>query len=657
MTATRDNYREILEDICTSVISEYAPEVDRDGAFPGHSIAALKEARLLGAVSAPEVGGLGLGHRGAAAIVERVARECGSTAMVVTMHFSGTAVLEAHAPETIRAAAARGDHLSTLAFSEATSRSQFWAPTSTASGHNGTVVLNAHKSWVTSANRAAAYVWSSRPMEADGLSTLWLVPSNADGLTIQGAFDGMGLRGNDSLPIVVSRCEVVESIRHAGSGRWGLTSTPCWGIVLPMFSVCNAACSVGLMQAAVARAAAHAANTRYEHTGGPRWQTRATTRYYIARMKVMADSAHTLLFDTVDALENGREDAVLRVLECKAAAGDTATQVLEPGNAGVWRGRISQRGGRGAILPGRPRRRRDGSHHRHPSGFHRQGCLRHGVVRMSRKRHATHGAPVAYDAKVVTIWEGFRDYFRQRGLDFDFVLYSNYERQVESHLAGHVDVAWNSPLAWLQAKAGAERQERRAEAICMRDTDRDLTSVIVVKDSAPVDSLEDLSGKRIGLGAKDSPQANLIPLQHLAEAGLHDGAENRDRCLRPAGGQARGPHRRGKRGGQGRCCAAKWMLPCIIDGNYLAFTQEGTLSPGSARVVSRTAPYDHCNFTIFDDAPADLIAQFRELLLEMSYVDPQVRPLLDLEGLTPVVARAHQRLCATGRRRRPFRLH
>lgn len=327
MTATTANYRETLEEICNSVISLNAPEVDRNGAFPSESVSALKEAGLLGAVSAPEVGGLGLGHRGAATIVERIARECGSTAMVVTMHFSGVAVLEVHAPEAVRAAAARGDHLSTLAFSEATSRSQFWAPTSTASRRNGSVVLNAHKSWVTSANRATAYVWSSQPMEADGLSTLWLVPSNAAGLSVQGSFDGMGLRGNDSLPVAAQEVKVEPS---AMLGADGGGFDAMLGIVLPMFSVCNAACSVGLMQAAVARTAAHAAGAKYEHTGAALSDS-ATTRNYIARMKVMADSAHTLLFDTVDALENGREDAALRVLECKAAAGETATQALDLG--------------------------------------------------------------------------------------------------------------------------------------------------------------------------------------------------------------------------------------------------------------------------------------------------------------------------------------
>ena len=251
---------------------------------------------------------------------------------------------------------------------------------------------------------------------------------------------------------------------------------------------------------------------------------------------------------------------------------------------------------------------------------------------MSRNETLLMGA-VAYDAKVVTIWEGFREYFAKRGLDFDYVLYSNYERQVESHLAGHIHVAWNSPLAWLQAKAGAEKLGRSAEAICMRDTDRDLTSVVIVRQDSGINTLEDLDGKRVGLGAQDSPQANLIPLNHLAEAGLR-GSETMETIAFDLLVGKHGDHIGGEREAVQALLRGEVDAACIIDGNYLAFSQEGALPPGSARVISRTAPYDHCNFTIFDGAPADSIAVFRELLLGMSYSDPQVRPLLDLEGLT-----------------------
>src|SRR4029450_7426899 len=85
---------------------------------------------------------------------------------------------------------------------------------------------------------------------------------------------------------------------------------------------------------------------------------------------------------------------------------------------------------------------------------------------------------VAYDQKVVPIWDGFLQYFRARGLSFDYVLFSNYERQVEAQIRGSIHVAWHSPLAWLQPERIAANLGRRAEAIAMRDTDQDLRSVV-----------------------------------------------------------------------------------------------------------------------------------------------------------------------------------
>jgi ABC-type phosphate/phosphonate transport system substrate-binding protein len=122
---------------------------------------------------------------------------------------------------------------------------------------------------------------------------------------------------------------------------------------------------------------------------------------------------------------------------------------------------------------------------------------------------------VAYDPKVVTIWDGFQAYFDRRGLAFDYILYTTYERQVEALFAGHIHVAWNSPLAWLEAERIAGKLGQRAEAICMRDTDRDLISVIVSRGDGPVHTPGDLKGRRVAVGAKDSPQATLIPLYHL----------------------------------------------------------------------------------------------------------------------------------------------
>jgi phosphonate transport system substrate-binding protein len=93
-----------------------------------------------------------------------------------------------------------------------------------------------------------------------------------------------------------------------------------------------------------------------------------------------------------------------------------------------------------------------------------------------------------------------------------------------------------------------------------------------------------------------------------------------------------GDHIGGERDAVKALVAGEVDAACVIDGNRLAFARDGPFAPDALRVVLQTAPYDHCNFTVLDGAP-NTIARFRELLLAMSYSDPEVRPLLDLEGL------------------------
>jgi alkylation response protein AidB-like acyl-CoA dehydrogenase len=318
-------YLETLEKISVEVIRPAAVEIDRTGAFPRESMQALGQGRLLGLISAQEVGGTGQGLRAAALVIERVAQECASTAMVLCMHYAGTAVIEAHGPLVVRQAIASGRHITTLAFSEKGSRSQFWVPVSTAAGHNGTVNLDAAKSWVTSAGQADSYVWSSRPLGAEGASTLWLVPADAAGLSIAGTFDGLGLRGNASNPITAEKVAVERS---AMLGPDGGGFDIMMSIVLPYFQIMNAAFSIGTMEAATRKAAQHIAGTKFEHLGNS-LSDLPTVRAYLARMRIKTDMARALLLDTLVAVENGRENTLLRVLEVKAAAGEASTEVTD----------------------------------------------------------------------------------------------------------------------------------------------------------------------------------------------------------------------------------------------------------------------------------------------------------------------------------------
>ncbi len=252
-------------------------------------------------------------------------------------------------------------------------------------------------------------------------------------------------------------------------------------------------------------------------------------------------------------------------------------------------------------------------------------------MRVSFAKDAFVLGAVAYDPKVVTIWEGFRTWFGTQGLALDFVLFSNYERQVQALLDGEIDVAWNSPLAWIETERAATRRGRNAKAIAMRDTDCDLSSVIVVRTDSPIRTVADLRGRTVAVGASDSPQATLIPLVHLQrESGLAPGKDFEIRRNEVMVGM-HGDHVGGERDAARQLVAGEVDAACVIDGNHLAFSREGTFPKGTTRVLSQTGPYDHCNFSVLDDGPKS--RRFTELLLGQRYDDPVVRPLLDLEGL------------------------
>ena len=197
---------------------------------------------------------------------------------------------------------------------------------------------------------------------------------------------------------------------------------------------------------------------------------------------------------------------------------------------------------------------------------------------------------VAYDPKVVTIWEGFKSYFARQGLAMDYILYSNYERQVEALLAGHIHVAWNSPLAWVRAHRMAAARGEEVEAIAMRDSDRDLTSVVVVRADGPIKTVEDLKGWALAVGAVDSPQATLLPLSHLRSLGLdpeHDIVVQYNNVLVGK----HGDHIGGERDAAKALVSGEANAAALLEANYNAFMGDGTLPAGTTRILTRTGRF------------------------------------------------------------------
>ena len=227
--------------------------------FRRRGIDALGEVGILG-LTVAEPFGAGRNLADAVDVVRRLAEVCGSTAMVVLMHYSAAAVLDQYVDEDVRKAIGSGRHLTTLAFSEAESRSHFWVPVSKATRISGGIRLDAKKSWITAAGEVDSYVWSSRPVLGDGAMSLWIVPADAPGLSAPGRFEGLGLRGNGSVPIEATGV-VVPDQAAPWWRRAGLDIA--LQVVLRWFLDLSGAFCVGLMEAVTAES-----GETSQHTSG-----------------------------------------------------------------------------------------------------------------------------------------------------------------------------------------------------------------------------------------------------------------------------------------------------------------------------------------------------------------------------------------------------
>jgi alkylation response protein AidB-like acyl-CoA dehydrogenase len=314
--------------IADSVIAEHAIEVDEKGRFPSESMQALADAGFYGLLIPTELGGMQQSLRVLAAVVERIACRCASTAMVYMMHCSGVSCYLAD-PEkfsdVLRECAA-GKHLSTLAFSEKGSRSQFWAPVSKTVPNGGnTVLLSAEKSWVTSAGFADGIVSSSGSLDGKGAS-VYLVRKDDEGLTISGGWNSLGMRGNQSNPMTYEKIELELATRLIGSEGKG--SDVMLGAALPTFLVCQAGIGIGLAESAFQAAQKHVTAAQFQHTG-TRLMDLPNIRANLAQMKLETDKARSYLSTTLDKMENSDADAMLHVLAIKASSGETAVTVCD----------------------------------------------------------------------------------------------------------------------------------------------------------------------------------------------------------------------------------------------------------------------------------------------------------------------------------------
>lgn len=311
------------EKLSQELLRASADSIDQSRRFPRENLEALGKAGVLGLLIPVQYEGSGAGLAEMSQVLEVQAQSCASTAMVTLMHLCATAAIVAKGSDALKKEilprCVRGEHISTLAFSEAASGGHFYAPVSEVRVNGGKKTLSAAKSFVTSAGEADSYVVSARKPGASAPSeiNLYLIAENTAGLSTQGRFEGLGLAGNASAPMSLTDVAIDDATRLGpeGSGFQSMLE-----VVLPHFQVGVASVSIGLAKAAHQTIVGRMGARKYEHAGGAALASIPRVQFLVAEITLAVNSGEAYLRETIRKALAADPAAMLDVLGVKVVA-------------------------------------------------------------------------------------------------------------------------------------------------------------------------------------------------------------------------------------------------------------------------------------------------------------------------------------------------
>lgn len=319
------------EKISKEALGPRADEIDQQRKFPRENLNALGKAGVLGLMIPTVYGGAGATLAEMSQALEKEGQNCASTAMIVLMHYCATATIAAKGNDALKRkvlpAAAHGEHLGTLAFSEAGSGGHFYMPVSEAKQNDKGAHLSANKSFVTSAGEADSYIVSTKRAGASGPTdvNLYLVLKGAAGFSTKGRFEGLGLAGNASAPMALENVMVDESALVGAEGTGFQTMLD---VVLPHFQIGVASISLGIATAAFQTITARVGARKYEHAGGVALATIPRVQFLAAEMAIELNAAKAYLNETIRKAIAGEPTAMVDVLGVKVKAADACLGIV-----------------------------------------------------------------------------------------------------------------------------------------------------------------------------------------------------------------------------------------------------------------------------------------------------------------------------------------
>ena len=232
----------------------------------------------------------------------------------------------------------------------------------------------------------------------------------------------------------------------------------------------------------------------------------------------------------------------------------------------------------------------------------------------------------------LTAFQGLERLFRARGIDLDWVLYSDYDSMVDAFVSGEIDLAWNGPLGYVKIK---RRLDEPCRVIAMRDVDINCITHFITQPQSEITTAEDLKNKAFAFGRRASEQGGLLPYYFLKQMGIDPRRDLSEASFfedRPPG------HRSHERDVVERVMKGNFPAGAVSQQTLEAMAGDGSLQPGQVRIFWSSPGYSHCCFTAQRATDHETYRQVQDALLSVRPTDPDGLAVLEAEGCSSFVA-------------------
>ena len=286
--------RDAVRELCEREFAPHAAAWDQGADVPHSAVATLAANGFLGMAIPEEWGGVGYDARTIMVVLEEIARTSAALAIMIAVHnsvgaapvfrFGTDAQRRRFLPRLV------SKELAAFSLSEPGAGSDAGAIEATAVRDGDHYVLNGTKNWVTNGMRAGIYLIFARTNRTpgnDGL-TAFIVERGTPGVVIGKAEDKMGLRGSDTVALILedARVPVDQRLGDEGEGfRLAMS-------MLDAGRIGVAAQALGVMRAAFGEAVRYA---QQRHAFGAPLSKIQSVQFKLAEMERRIQCARLLI--------------------------------------------------------------------------------------------------------------------------------------------------------------------------------------------------------------------------------------------------------------------------------------------------------------------------------------------------------------------------